>query len=368
MILETFLRHHNIQPDWSVREHQPMHLQILAALHHIMGDRDTTLFPSLLAGVRTGFGPAIPPSGTFPTKAAEPLPNTPLSVHLSNWQSAEQNIQLTRELVAEELDKGFIFKYPGTLEQAQQEYPLGVSVGKLGIATSDSRPPRLVVDSSICGLNSRCVIPEKSTLPSAKELIRSFPLRGSSQLLSGFSLDIKSAHKRIVLHPEERGLVGFSLDGELYFYLVTPFGATFSASWWSRLGGWLLRTFHGLIWFSHCGMLYVDDFLYYDITDDACDGCHAFHFLPNHTDSNQLEKIWVGSPDPMDRMAYQFSRRYNQYSSTEIGQTFRVLERDAQILKDQSQSTGKTDWSIDVVNSNFSTDAHLDSLFVPRPV
>ena len=130
--LETFLRHHNIQPDWSVREHQPMHLQILAALHRIMGDTDTTLFPSLLAGVRTGFGPAIPPSGTFPTKAAEPLPNTPLSVHLSNWQSAEQNIQLTRELVAEELEKGFIFKYPGTLEQAQQEYPLGVSVGKLG--------------------------------------------------------------------------------------------------------------------------------------------------------------------------------------------------------------------------------------------
>ena len=232
-----------------------MHLQMLAALHTIMGDPDTTLFPSLLAGVRTGFGPAIPPSGIFSTKAAEPLPNTPLSVHLSNWQSAEQNLPLTRELVAEELSKGF-FKYPGTLEQAQQEYPMGVSVGKLGIATSDSRPPRLVVDSSICGF---CVIPEKSTLPSAKELIRSFPLRGSSQLLSGFSLDIKSAHKRIVLHPEERGLVGFSLDGELYFYLVTPFGATFSASWWSRLGGWLLRTFHGLI----CEMLYVDDFIFF---------------------------------------------------------------------------------------------------------
>eukprot|EP00435_Cladocopium_sp_Y103_P034972 s347_g9.t1 len=36
-----------------------------------------------------------------------------------------------------------------------------------------------------------------------------------------------------------------------------------SASWWSRLGGWLLRTFHGLIWFSHCGMLYVDDFIFF---------------------------------------------------------------------------------------------------------
>ena len=146
-----------------------------------MGDPDTTLFPSLLASVRIGFGPAIPPSGLFPTKAAEPLPNTPLSVHLSNWQSAEQNIQLTRELVAEELDKGSIFKYPGTLEQAQQEYPMGVSVGRLGIATSDSRPPRLVVDSSVCGLNSRCVIPEKSTLPSDKELIRSFPCANCSR-------------------------------------------------------------------------------------------------------------------------------------------------------------------------------------------
>ena len=231
--LEIFLRQHDIQPDWSVREHQPMHLQILAAMHRIMQVPDTKLFPSLIEGVRTGFGPAIPASGVFPTKSQETLPSTPLSVHLSNWQSAEQNLPLTRELVVEEVSKGFVFKYPGTLEQAQQEYPLGVSMGKLGIATSDSRPPQLVVDSSICGLNGRCVIPEKSTLPTAKELIRSFPLRGSSQMLSGFSLDIKSAHKRIVLHPEERGLVGFSLDGDLYFYLVTPFGATFSASWWS---------------------------------------------------------------------------------------------------------------------------------------
>eukprot|EP00435_Cladocopium_sp_Y103_P046824 s1882_g13.t1 len=261
--LEAFLRQHDVQPDWSVREHQPMHLQFLASLHSIMQDPDVTLFPSLLEGVRTGFGPPIPASGVFPTKPQEPLPSTPLSVHLSNWQSAEQDLPLTRELVAEEVSKGFVFKYPGSLAQAQQDFPLGVSIGKLGIATSDSRPPRLVVDSSICGLNGRCVIPEKSTLPTAKELIRSFPLRGANTLLSGFSLDVKSAHKRIVLHPAERGLVGFTLDNEIYFYYVTPFGATFSASWWSRLGGWLLRTFHGLIWFSHCGMLYVDDFIFF---------------------------------------------------------------------------------------------------------
>ena len=261
--LEEFLRQHGLQADWSIREHQPMFLAILQSLHHIMRDPDVTLFPSLLEGVRTGVSGNIPASSVFPRNTAEPAIELPLSVHLTNWQSAEEDPALTESLVAEELEKGWVFKYSGTLEQAQQEFPNGVSVGKLGIAKSDSRPPRLVVDSSICGLNSRCKIPERSTLPTAKEVLRSYPLRQSSRPLAGFSLDIKSAHKRVVLHPEERGLVGFSLNQDIYFYYVTPFGATFSAAWWSRVGGWILRCLHHLIWWSHCGFLYVDDFLFF---------------------------------------------------------------------------------------------------------
>ena len=150
-----------------------------------------------------------------------------------------------------------------SLEDAQAQFPLGISIGKLGVATAEGRPPRLVVDSSVLGLNGRCKIPEKSTLPTAREIVRSFPIRGTNKCLSGFSLDVKSAHKRIVLHPDERGLVGFSLEGPLYFYYVTPFGAVFSATWWSRLGGFILRCFHHLIWMSHAGFLYVDDFLFF---------------------------------------------------------------------------------------------------------
>jgi len=115
----------------------------------------------------------------------------------------------------------------------------------------------------VCGLNGRCLIPERSTLPTAKEILRSFPLRNSQKCLQGFSLDVKAAHKRIVLHNEEQGLVGFSFDGKLYFYRVTPFGAVFSAFWWARLGGLLLRIFHHLIWWSHAGFLDVDDFLFF---------------------------------------------------------------------------------------------------------
>ncbi|CAL1142863.1 unnamed protein product [Cladocopium goreaui] len=261
--LEKFLEAHGHPPDWSVRPHQPIHLHILHSLQKIMHDVDFTLLPSLLEGVRTGFSTAIPPSGIFPPKERADIEPDPLSAHLSNWQSAEEDLPLTRELVQEEIDKGWVFAYKGSLEEAQQEYLAGVAIGKLGVAQSDSRAPRLVVDSSVCGLNGRCIIPERSTLPTAKEVLRSYPLRQCQRNLMGFSLDVKAAHKRIVLHPDECGLVGFSLEGQLFFYRVTPFGAVFSAFWWARLGGLLLRIFHHLIWLSHAGFLYVDDFLFF---------------------------------------------------------------------------------------------------------
>ena len=80
-----------------------------------------------------------------------------------------------------------------------------MAVGKLGLALSDGRPARLVVDSSICGVNSRCKMPDKSTLPTARDILRAYPLRASNRILSGFSLDIKSAHKRMAVHPDHRG-------------------------------------------------------------------------------------------------------------------------------------------------------------------
>ena len=71
----------------------------------------------------------------------------------------------------------------------------------------------------------------------------------------------KSAHKRIVLSEHHQGLVGFTFQGRLFFYRVCPFGATFSAFWWGRLGAWLVRVWHRLIWVQHGLWLFVDDFL-----------------------------------------------------------------------------------------------------------
>ncbi len=64
----------------------------------------------------------------------------------------------------------------------------------------------------------------------------------------------------MAIRQSERGLVGFSWRNRLPFYRVCPFGATFSAHWWSRLGGFILRLRHRLLYISHIGLLYVDDF------------------------------------------------------------------------------------------------------------
>ena len=57
----------------------------------------------------------------------------PLSAHYSHWNSAESDVELTQSLVQEEIDKGWVFEFHGTLEEAQVKWPGGVSLGKLGI-------------------------------------------------------------------------------------------------------------------------------------------------------------------------------------------------------------------------------------------
>ena len=95
----------------------------------------------------------------------------------------------------------------------------------------------------------------------------SFPLRVHSGKLSGFALDVKSAHKTARVRPSDQGLPGITLprqnaSGSRYlFYQICPFGANFSALWFQKLGSFFIRTLHLWIWLRHALFGYVDDFL-----------------------------------------------------------------------------------------------------------
>jgi hypothetical protein len=248
--------------DWRVRDDQPLSLHALAAISEYMQDPDINLFPALIRGVSTGFQDEIAPSNVFARKEEIEDPSKPdLSIHWTNWQTAEAQPELTSELIQEEISKDWLICFDGTLEDAKQQFPLGVAVEKLAIATSDTRPPRLVVDFTVSGTNPNCDITEHQQLPSAKDVVRCFPLRGHNEELGALGLDIKAAHKLCVLHPSHRGLVGFSFQGKLVFYKVCPFGAKFSAWWWGRLGSFFTRFFHKLIYIAHALFLFVDDYL-----------------------------------------------------------------------------------------------------------
>ena len=93
-----------------------------------------------------------------------------------------------------------------------------------------------VLDSTICGMNGRCLIPEKQRLPNMRHiswfLSSCPPLQDEWQ---GASIDIKAAHKRMLIREDERGSLLFRFQGRLYAYRSAHFGAKTSAWHWGRV-------------------------------------------------------------------------------------------------------------------------------------
>ena len=215
--IDEFLMAQGLQPDWSVPADQKLCLHILQQLCGCMHDPDVSLFPYLINGVPLGIDEDILPSKCFPINQSEAIYEPPLlSVHHTNWQSAEDDPSTVQALIDKEVDAGWVSRFNGSLEDAQAFFQHGLAVGKLGLALSDTRPPRLVLDSTICGVNPQSRIPEKTSLPTARDVVRSYPLRQSNKQISGVSFDVKSAHKQMAVHPRYRGFLCFQFQGQIY--------------------------------------------------------------------------------------------------------------------------------------------------------
>ena len=132
-------------------------------------------------------------------------------VCIDKWQGAEADPLQLQELVDMEVSSGWLHPVP-SIEEANATWPR-IAAGKLNIAHSEGRRPRLVVESSVCGTNSSCRIPELTALPTLHSIAASWPLRGVNELIAAFALDVKAAHKSdnglsIRVRHSERGLLG----------------------------------------------------------------------------------------------------------------------------------------------------------------
>ena len=144
---------------------------------------------------------------------------------------------------------------------AARQWPEGTAIGKLNIVSAERKDPRLVLDSTICNANPLCKVPERVSLPTALDVQRTFLQGDRRGNFIGMSLDFKAAHKCVKVRRKEPCLL-FRVEAQLYHYTVCHFGAKFSAYWWQRVGGQLLRIAHALLQqHGHKAWLYVDDLL-----------------------------------------------------------------------------------------------------------
>ena len=242
---------------------QPFRLELMQALAQRIEDPDSDLPPMLAQGVHRGVFSEIKPSGLWPPAKLQPLAQSGLEVCQGNWRPAEEDPDTVAALLAEEEEAaGWIQQVPGGLKAAKKRWPKGIAVGKLSLVKAEGRDPRLVLDSTICQVNTLCRIPEAVTMPTVQEVRRSFQPQDPRGAYVSASIDFKAAHKRVKVHDTEQGLLLFAFNGTLWRYVVCHFGAKFSAYWWQRVGGLITRILHAsLAQHPHRAWLYVDDLL-----------------------------------------------------------------------------------------------------------
>lgn len=110
-------------------------------------------------------------------------------------------------------------------------------------------------------------IPERQRLPNLRHislfLCFCLPLQEEWQ---GASIDIKAAHKRMLIREDERGSLLFKFKDRILAYRSAHFGAKtvllLSAWHWGRVSGALLRLLHVFLYFRHAAWVYVDDFFF----------------------------------------------------------------------------------------------------------
>ena len=172
-------------------------------------------------------------------------PTIPLQHCDSAWKSALDHADLVDDLLAKELDEGWIRPVPGGDAELLSRYR-HTAVGKLGVVISPDRPPRLVVDSSVSGLTSNTHLPNKAPNPSLADVRKCLPLCPANESLAALVLDVSKAHRRVRIRPADQGLLCFRHRGILYQSLTLNFGARASGFYWNRVAGLLLRLTHRL--------------------------------------------------------------------------------------------------------------------------
>ncbi len=205
---------------------QPFRLDLFHTLFTISADPDHSIVQLLQEGIPSGAFSPLEPISLWEPNAKNPDELPELKVCQNNWSRANSNPEITRSFIAQEVENNFV-EETKDIPRAEEIWPKGIALGKLGVVCADNRDPRLVLDSTIWGMNGRCHLPEKQHLPNLRHVSGFFstcpPLQEQWQ---GASIDIKAAHKRMRIKEEESGALLFQYEKKTYAYRCAHFGTS----------------------------------------------------------------------------------------------------------------------------------------------
>ena len=240
---------------------QPLRLKLLKHLALAMRGPDVQFLDTLQVGVTLGVNEQLQPSPAWPLNTDCTSEPVPLQDCTSSWKSARDNHSLVQDLVQDEVQSGFVAHVPGGIEELKSKFKR-TAVGKLGVVITEGRAPRLVVDSSISNVTANTVLPNHMLLPRINDIIiRCTPTEMPQDQLIQLTRDVSKAHRRILIHPVDQGLLCFHVGDQLYRCLTLNFGARASGFYWSRVAGLMVRVGHCLLDHHHTLWQYVDDLL-----------------------------------------------------------------------------------------------------------
>ena len=222
-------------------------------------DPDIDLSETLRQGVPTGILSPAPASGIWHAiDEPEAIPED-LLVRREPWTSAAKEQEKALALLEKDVSDGFAFELLGGEAEAVQRFGKNFAAGKLAVVIAEGKPDRLVGDGSISNANGKSRICEKISLPGLFEVQEFVSRQSYSSAWAAFSLDVKGAHKRILVHPTEHGFSCFCVGGRWFCYRSCYFGCSWAAYWWARAAAFYVRLQHRLLWTAHFLALYVDD-------------------------------------------------------------------------------------------------------------
>ena len=214
-LLDVFQAQHMESQLALIAPGQPFRLHLWKLLVSTWDDCDAPFLDILAEGVRLGVNGSLAPSPAWPHRTGVIPDDQPLIECTSSWKSALDHPSLVRALIAAEVSEGFIAHVPGGIKSLNEHYEQ-VAVGKLGIVLAEGRSPRLVVDSSVSNVTANTVIPNHMLLPKISDLVQCAPEGNAVEQFLQLTLDVSKAHRRILIHPDDRGLLCFHVGDELY--------------------------------------------------------------------------------------------------------------------------------------------------------